>query len=233
MGESKAQHNESSAQRIATWSAALGMVAAMLIAAVSGRLLLDQRMSAATVLGSLGFTAAMVAPFVPALVSHRIRTPDVRRAVWMASGTLAIVLGVLALWNGIGWIFGVAAVGLLVAWRSSRTRAREPHAARPTLLAAWLIFWLAAALWVLDLRQTPACWNERAAGSGWLLGSAAGSCASDIIDDSEGMLAMACVAVGLAAAVPLTSSRGANTTWKHIGWWSREASPDEAPGRGV
>lgn len=228
LDESQTTNDKSSAQLIATWSAAGGAVAVLLLSAISGRLRFDQQSGAATLLGSLGFTVAMLAPFVLALGARMRRAPLVRRAAWLASGTLAIMLGIMTLFNGLGWWFGVTAIGLLAAWRISRPHAQNRGSARPLIVAAWLILWLGSALWALDLRGTPACWNESGAGSGWLPVATTGSCTSDIVDDSEGLLALACVAVGFAGAALLAQDRGSGKQSAHIGRSTREASPEGA-----
>lgn len=205
------------AGRIAAGSAGLGLVAAVTIAAVSSRLGLNERATGATVLGAIGFIIAFAAPFVAALLAFRFRELETRRAVWLASGILSLALAVLTLFGGLWLLFGPVGVGLVVAWRLARGTEGASSSGRPRLLTAWLILWLAAAIWfVLFFRVTPACWQD----AGWVAGSTGAECRTDIMDTGEGLLALAGVVIGLAGLFVLGQRGDA----------SRQAGPDAAPG---
>jgi hypothetical protein len=204
MATTTAPHPARDAARIAAWSAAVGLASALVAAAVSGRLSLDRRAAAATTLGALGFTAAFLAPFGAVLASFLTRRTAARRAVWFAAAALALLLAALGIFSGIGWLFGVAGLGLAAAWWLTKGSARPSSAAGAIALAVWLLLWLGAALGALWLRTTPACWDD---GAGWTAARSATTCASDIIDDREGVLALGAVAIGLAGAA-LLAARG-------------------------
>jgi len=202
---------EHGAERVVAWSAAGGLLTALALAALSGRLALDERDGSATTLGALGFSVAFAAPFVAALASFLARNEGLRRSVWLASGVLALCLGVLTVFGGVGLVFGVAGVGLVTAWWLARGQAgTSDQLLRSIALTGWLLVWLAGALGLLWLRETPACWSAAANGFGWVAGpSPTGNhCTSDIIDTTEGLLALVCATIGLAGMIPIV--RGGN-----------------------
>lgn len=189
--------------RIAGWFALLGLSAALGVAALTGRIVLDERAGDATELGALGFTVTFAAPFVAALASLLVHDIEVRRAAWLAAGVLAVVLAVLTVFSGIGWLFGVAGAGLLLAWWVSKGRGGSFGSVWNVALAGWLIVWFGGALWALWSRETPVCWNGAAIGAGWVTAATPNECTSDIFDDMEGVLALGAVAIGLGGAALL------------------------------
>ncbi len=211
-------------ERIATWSAAGGLVVAVSIAAITGNLFLDQRAAGATTLGAVGLTVALAAPFLASLAARRVREVALRRAIWFASGVLALVLGGLTIFSGIGWFFAAAAVGLIAAWWLSRGDAGARGAARAIAVSAWLLLSLGGALAGLWLRETPMCWDAGAAAPGWVAAGTASACMSDIVDDRDGLLALTAVAVGFVGLALLT--RGGRGI---AGPTSTAASPVAAP----
>ena len=184
-------------EAIAVWSAVVGLATAILVAAVTGRFLLDQHASAATTIGNLGFLLAILAPFATALISSILPVAAVRRSIWLAAGVLALVLGGLTIASGVGWLFGLAGGGFVWAWWQSRDTAGLFGSPRSIAVTGWLVLWFGGALWATSLRETPACWNDSGADAGWVATRSSGDCVSDIIDDREGLLALASVMIGL------------------------------------
>lgn len=185
------------AERLAAWSAGIGFLGSLVVAAVSGRLLLDERAGGASILGALGFSVAWTAPFIASLASFLSHDPQLRRTVWLATGVLAMALGGLTLFSGVWLLFGPAGGGLIAAWWMSRGRVGWLRPAQNVLVTTWLLVLLGGALAVLWLQETPACWQATATGGSWVAASST-ECASDIINDLEGLLALIGVAVGLA-----------------------------------
>jgi hypothetical protein len=183
---------------IAAWSAVVGLLTVLLIGALSGRLLLDERAGGTTVFGALGFIVAFMAPFVATLASFLARTTELRRSIWLVSGALALVLGGLTIFSGVGLLLGAVGVGLISAWWLAKGQAGIFGSARSIALAGWLLLWLGGALAALWLHETPVCWNSGANSSGWVAARLPNDCWSDIIDDTEGVLALVGVAMGLA-----------------------------------
>ena len=203
-------HDDHGATRIAAWSALGGLLAGLAVPAISGRLALDEHAAGATALGALGFTIALLAPFVAAFASFLTPNPAVRRSVWLASGVLAWGLGVLTIFSGFWLVFAMVGVGLVSAWWRTRSGAGSWGPARSLVLTGWLLLWLGGALPMLWLRETPASWDPSANGSGWVARTSLSSAewASDIVDNTEGLLALGCVVIGLAGMALL--GRGGN-----------------------
>jgi hypothetical protein len=193
---------------IAAWSAAGGLLVALALAAFSGRLVLDEREGAATALGALGFSVAFLAPFFVSSASFLMRNKELRRSVWLASGALALYLGWLTIFGGVGLVFAAAGAGLLSAWWLTKGRAGWLGPPPSIALVGWQLLWLGGALTVLWLRETPVCWDPTANGLGWVAETvpASNECTSDIIDTTEGLLALVCVVVGLAGMVAIAKS---------------------------
>lgn len=183
-------------EAIALWSAVIGLATAILVAAVTGRFLLGQHASAATIMGDLGFLLAIFAPFATALVSSVVPVAA-RRSIWLAAGVLALVLGGLTFASGVGWLFAVADGGFVWAWWRTRDTAGLFGAPRSIAVTGWLVLWFGGALWATSLRTTPACWNDSGSNPGWVAARSSDDCVSDIIDDREGLLALAGVTISL------------------------------------
>lgn len=81
--------------------------------------------------------------------------------------------------------------------------------ARAITLTGWLLLWLGSALAVLWLRETPMCWASTANGVGWVAGmsSVGNRCTSDIVDTTEGLLALICVVIGLVGMLSIVRGR--------------------------
>lgn len=184
------------ADRRVVWSAAGGLLTALLVVAITGRLTLDEQANSDTTLGALGLSAAFMAPFVASFASFLVRDVKIRRAVWLAGGVLALILGGLTIFSGVGWLFGAAGAGLLSAWWQSRGGVALLGPPRAVALIAWLILCLCGALGVLWLRQTPVCRDAIAHGPNQAMESITTTCNSDITDDAEGLLALGGIAIG-------------------------------------
>jgi hypothetical protein len=115
---------------------------------------------------------------------------------------LALVLGGLTIFNGVGFFIIAVAVGLLWAWWSSRGQASVWGPARGIAVSVWLLLSFGGALAGLWLRDTPACWDSDV--NVWVASDTANECSSDLIDDTEGGLALAGVVVGFAGLALLT-----------------------------
>jgi hypothetical protein len=183
--------------KIAAWSAVVGFLTALMIAAISGRLTLGER-EGASVLGDLGAMAAFMAPFVAVLASFLTRDLEVRRAVWLAGGVLALILARLSIFSGLWILLGPVGVGLISAWWLTRGHAGLLGPARSIALASWLILCLGGALGALHLRETPGCWSATEYGPDSEAVSTREVCWSDRIDDTEGLFALGGSAIGLA-----------------------------------
>jgi hypothetical protein len=197
-------------ERLAAWSAIAGLLTMVVVIMLSERLSSGQRASGDTALGALGSSFALAAPFVVALASLFVRDVEVRRAVWVASGLLALFLGGLTIFSGVGWLFGAAGIGLLSAWWQTRDRSGSLASWRGVALTVWLIVWFGGALAASWLRETPLCWDASANGSGRSAENTTTMCSSDITDDVEGVLALAGVAVGFAGM----AFTGGNDCWR-------------------
>src|SRR5688500_14641545 len=210
MASAPRPRDEHAAGRIASSSAIGGFLAALALTALSGRLALNERAGGATVLGALGISVAILAPFVASLASFLTRGQELRRSVWLASGVLALCLGGITIFSGFGLVFGMVGVGLISAWWFTKSRAGLLGRARSIALTGWLLLWLGGALPVLWLRETPVCWNSTATGSGWETEASppSSACMSDIVDNTEGPLALVCVVIGLAGMTLIVRGGG-------------------------
>jgi hypothetical protein len=195
------------AGKIAAWSAVVGFLTAIMIAAISGRLSLAER-EGASVLGDLGAMAAFMAPFVAVLASFLSHDLEVRRAFWLAGGVLALILAGFSIFSGLWILFGPVGAGLFSAWWLTKGRAGLLGPARSIALTSWLILCLGFALGVLHLRETPGCWSATEYGPDSEALSTNEVCWSDRIDDTEGLFALGGVALGLAGMAFL--ARGDN-----------------------
>jgi hypothetical protein len=147
------------AGRIAAWAALLGLAAALLVAAISGRLALGEHTDGATIIGNVGSIVNFVAPFVAVLAAFLSDSSAFRRSVWLASGLLALALAVLTVFSGVWLLFAPAGIGLLVAWWQSKEHSGVLGPLNGLALTAWLLIWLGGALAVLHVRETPGCWS--------------------------------------------------------------------------
>jgi hypothetical protein len=201
MADGPARRQDHDPDRLAAWSAIGGLVATMMVVALSGRFALGQRASGDTTLGALGSAVAFAAPFVAALVSFFVRDRDVRRAVWAACGLVALILGGLTIFGGVGWLFGAAGVGLLSAWWKTRNPDGDLASVRGVVVTVWMLFWFVGALAGSWLRETPVCWDASDNGSGRSAKNMTTICSSDVTDNVEGTLALAGVAIGFSGVV--------------------------------
>lgn len=198
MADRPAPRQDHGPERLAAWSAIGGLLTMVVVIVLSERLSPGQRPSGDTTLGALGSSVALAAPFVAALASLFVQEVEARRAVWLAGGLLALILGGLTIFGGVGWLVGAAGVGLLSAWWQTRNRSGSLASWWGVALAVWLLVCFGGALAALWLRETPVCWDASATGSGRASESITTICSSDITDDVEGGLALAGVAIGFA-----------------------------------
>ena len=184
---------------IAAGFAAMGIFLVLAITVISSGLLLGERVGRDPVIGEAGFGVAFFVPFLIALVALRLQSHESRRAVWLASGVLAVLLAGLTI-ASLGMLIGVVGIGLIAAWWLAKGDARVLGSWRAIALTGWLLLWLGGALAVLGLRETPVCWTSGAENGHWVAGTSAttGGCTSDIVDSMEGGLALVAVAIGLA-----------------------------------
>jgi hypothetical protein len=204
--------------RIALWAAVVGLGFGLLISAVNGTLSFDERTSNATTLGGIAFVAVFTVPFLAVIASYGLHDLDQRRAVWLGAAGAVAILGVLAIFS-IGVVFLCVAAVLVIAWLEARGRRAEGWRWEAAALMLWIIQFFGGAVWLLLLwrRDTPRCWSgSESTATGpreWR------SCSSDIIDTTEGALALGAVALGITGAVvilrlwrgggrPLTSASG-------------------------
>jgi hypothetical protein len=198
MADGFAPRQDHGPERLAAWSALGGLLTMLTVVALSVRFALGQRASGDTMLGALGSSVAIAAPFVAALASFLVREREVRRAIWAACGLLSLILGGLTIFSGVGWLIGAAGVGLLSAWWQTRDRAGDLASARGVIVTVWKLIWFGSALAALWLHETPVCWEVSANGTGRSAENVTTICSSDITDDVEGVLALAGVAIGFA-----------------------------------
>jgi hypothetical protein len=227
MSTSHPSHLDPRAEQLATWSAVFGAVITLSLAAASGSLLLAQRTAGATSLGAVGQTVALTAPFVASLVATRLTSTDLQRAVWLSCGVLALVLGGLTVFSGVGFFIIAAAVGLLAAWWLSRDQAGVLGSVQAIAVSVWLMLSFGGAFAGQRLRETPACWDS--GGNGWVASDTANECRSDIVDDTEGGLALAGVVAGFGGLALLSRRRRADQLSGRGPGSSLPASPDHAP----
>jgi hypothetical protein len=230
MSDPSSMSRGAGAGSLAAWSAIGGLVVAMGLGLISGRLSVDQQLAGTTALGAIGFSITFAAPFVAAIASFAISSVALRRAIWLATGLVSFVLSALTLFSGIGVLFAAAGVGLVSAWWMTRTPSHLVPSARALMLSGWLILWLSAATAALWVQATPMCWNADANGMGrWEPSSTMSSCWSDIIDDTEGGLAVLGVALAAGGAVVIV--RGQHRDGTHANGVSRSQSGklDSAP----
>jgi hypothetical protein len=227
MSTPHASHSDPRAEQLATWSAVFGAVIILSLAAASGSLFRAQHAAGATSLGAFSKTVAFLAPFVAPLVATRLRSLELQRAVWLSCGVLALVLGGLTIFSGVGFLLIASAAGLLAAWWLSRGESGLWGSVRAIAVSAWLLLAFGGALAGLSLRETPACWES--GGNGWGATVTIEECSSDVVDDTEGVLALAGVVAGF-AGLALVSRHGRDSPPSMPGSRSSApASPDRVP----
>ncbi len=206
--------DEIASTRLARWAAVGGLASALLTAFLNRTLLLDEEASGATTLGAIGFVVVLAAPFVLVLLASFLQDTEQRRSVWLAGAALALVVAGLSIFS-VGVLFLIVAGALGWAWWSGRSPAGVIRDRISLVATLWIVLALGGALRLLWWRETPACWLTGADGARWSAGqpSGAATCVSDIIDATEGALALAAVAVGIVGALVLH------------GLWNRHASP--------
>ena len=111
----------------------------------------------------------------------------------------------------VGFLLLAAGAGLIFAWWQTKGEPGTQGETRSIVLTGWVFFWLGAALAALQLRETPMCWSE-SVGS-WEASRTQGGCTSDIVDDTEGLLAFSGVVMGFAGMAFI--GRGGN--WEKAG----------------
>lgn len=195
------------ADSLAMWSAIFGLFFVLVVASSSKLLLSDEGASGAPLLGSLGFTVSLLAPFMAALAALRLKDSRMRSAVWLASGLPALGIGGLSL-SSIGLFLMAVGIGLMAAWWLSRESATPLGSPRATLVSLWLLFWFGTGLAALWLRETPLCWSEYSDVAGWMATTTIKLYGSDVVDDAEGLLALVSVAVGGLGAIYLLRGGG-------------------------
>lgn len=178
-------------------------------------------------LGAFGETVAFLTPFVAPLVATRLRSPELQRSIWLSCGVLALIIGGLTAFSGVGFFIIAAAVGLLATWWLSRDQAGVSGSVQAIAVSVWLLLSFGGALAGLRLRETPACWDN--AGNGWVAADTANECRSDIVDDTEGGLALASVVAGFGGLALLSRRSRADQLSGPGPGSSLPASPDHAP----
>jgi hypothetical protein len=206
--------DEIASTRLAWWAAVGGLASALLTAFLNRTLVLDEEASGATTLGAIGFVVVVAAPFVLVLLASFLRDAEQRRSVWLASAALALAIAGLSIFS-VGALFLIVAGALGWAWWSGRSPDGVIQGRISLAATLWIVLSLGGALRLLWWRETPACWLTGADGARWSAGQSAtaATCVSDIFDATEGALALAAVAGGIAGAAV-------------IRWlWNRHASP--------
>lgn len=212
--------SDNSSTRVALVAAVGGLASALLTAFLKRTLALDEEASEATTLGALAFVVGITAPFLFALIAPFLPAPEQRRAVWLASALLALVIGGLSIFS-VGVLFLIVAGALGWAWWSARDAERLIRDRIAIIATLWIVLALGGALRLLWWRETPACWATGPGGVRWSTVNPTGgeTCVSDIIDSTEGALALTAVALGVVGIVAI------------IEIWNRHASsPARIPG---
>lgn len=186
--------NDNRPVEIALWTSAVGVLIVLVLAWFSGRLPLLEHGDDASRVGALGFTGAFVSPFVLVLATLHIRDVRQRRSIWL--GCLGVILleAVVTIFS-FGVLFLLLSAALAGAWWTSGRAATASNFGVSKLLSLWVALSFGASLVLLEVRETPMCWN----GSSWSAAESAtvGNCTSDIVDTLEGGLAMGALIVGV------------------------------------
>jgi hypothetical protein len=209
-----------SLEGLARWAAVAGLVSALLTEFLNRTLMLDEEASEATTLGALAFVVVITAPFLFALSASFLPATEQRRAVWLASALLALVIGGLSIFS-VGVLFLIVAGALAWAWWATRSPGGWIRDRLSFMLTLWIVLSLGSSLRLLWWRETPACWVAGPGGVRWSTVNPTGgeTCVSDIIDSTEGALALTAVALGVVGIVAI------------IEIWNRHASsPARIPG---